>query len=141
MTSINLELNNQYLSLDTECLFFDFSNYFQRILDIYSMNRDRYAADVMILKSQIFDLVVLESNLKRYLEKRYDISYRPVVFSFCDSSLSLGENKGQNVEEITHIMTTQIQKSFGNASFLASFSWDLSEGNKGQKTYTSKHPC
>lgn len=75
MTSINLELNNQYLSLDTECLFFDFSNYFQRILDIYSMNRDRYAADVMILKSQIFDLVVLESNLKRYLEKRYDISY------------------------------------------------------------------
>lgn len=64
MTSINLELNNQYLSLDAECLFFDFSNYFQRILDIYSMNRDRYAADDMILKSQIFDLVVLESNLK-----------------------------------------------------------------------------
>lgn len=34
------------------------------------------------------------------------------------------------MEEITHIMTTQIQKSFGNASFLASFSWDLSEGNR-----------
>lgn len=130
MTSINLELNNQYLSLNTECLFFDFSNYFQRILDIYSMNRDRYAADDMILKSQIFDLVVLESNLKRYLEKRYDVSYRPVIFSFCNSNLSLGENKGQNAEEIAHIMTTQIQKSFGNANFLASFSWDLSEGNR-----------